>query len=71
MPQPVDLTQSLEQLEDVHWPGPPQDTTALVNAVHELRRRPIGDLRPDDLARPITQDVADRHGARVRTAWSG
>ncbi|WP_061443027.1 contact-dependent growth inhibition system immunity protein [Streptomyces sp. CCM_MD2014] len=57
MPQPVDLTQSLEQLEDVRWPGPPQDTTALVNAVHELRRRPIGDLRPEDLARLITQDV--------------
>ncbi|MFE5599334.1 contact-dependent growth inhibition system immunity protein [Streptomyces coelicoflavus] len=54
---PVDLTRSLEQLEGVRWPGPPQDTTALVTAVHELRRRPIGDLRPGDLARLITQDV--------------
>ncbi|MBR8643579.1 hypothetical protein KEF29_39980 [Streptomyces tuirus] len=36
---------------------PPQDTTSLVKAVHELRRRPVGVLRPDDLARLITQDV--------------
>ncbi|MEU4464998.1 contact-dependent growth inhibition system immunity protein [Streptomyces sp. NPDC024017] len=57
MPQPVDPTQSLEQLEGQRWPDPPQDTTSLVKAVHELRRRPVGDLRPDELARLITQDV--------------
>ena len=57
MPQPVDLTQSLEQLEGQRWPEPPEDTTSLVRAVHELRRRPVGDLRPDELARLITQDV--------------
>ncbi|MFH8895437.1 contact-dependent growth inhibition system immunity protein [Streptomyces coeruleorubidus] len=57
MPQPFDPTQSLEQLEGQRWPDPPQDTTSLVKAVHELRRRPVGDLRPDELARLITQDV--------------
>ncbi|MEU6907262.1 contact-dependent growth inhibition system immunity protein [Streptomyces coeruleorubidus] len=57
MPQPVDPTQTLEQLEGQRWPDPPQDTTSLVKAVHELRRRPVGDLRPDELARLITQDV--------------
>jgi hypothetical protein len=55
--QPVDPTQSLEQLEGQRWPDPPQDTTSLVKAVHELRRRPLGELRPDELARLITQDV--------------
>ncbi|MET7321589.1 contact-dependent growth inhibition system immunity protein [Streptomyces sp. NPDC005549] len=57
MPQPVDPAQSLEQLEGQRWPDPPQDATSLVKAVHELRRRPVGDLRPDELARLITQDV--------------
>ncbi|MFA3873757.1 contact-dependent growth inhibition system immunity protein [Streptomyces sp. MMCC 100] len=57
MPEPVDPAQSVEQLEGQRWPDPPQDATSLVKAVHGLRRRPGGDLRPDELARPITQDV--------------
>ncbi|MFD8431254.1 contact-dependent growth inhibition system immunity protein [Streptomyces coelicoflavus] len=57
MPKHVDPAQSLEQLEGQRWPDPPKDATSLVKAVHELRRRPIGDLRPDELARLITQDV--------------
>lgn len=57
MPQPVDRSQSLEQLEGRRWPDPPQDTTSLVRSVHELRRRPIGTLEPDELARLISQDV--------------
>ncbi|MFD5375001.1 contact-dependent growth inhibition system immunity protein [Streptomyces griseoincarnatus] len=57
MSQPVDPTQSLERLEGQRWPEPPEDATPLVRAVHELRRRPVGDLRPDELARLITQDV--------------
>ncbi|MEW2610334.1 contact-dependent growth inhibition system immunity protein [Streptomyces sp. NPDC047880] len=57
MPQPVDPAQSLEQLEGRRWPDPPQDTTSMVKAVHELRRRPVGTLEPDELARLITQDV--------------
>ncbi|MFF0207385.1 contact-dependent growth inhibition system immunity protein [Streptomyces althioticus] len=57
MSQPVDPTQSLERLEGQRWPEPPEDATSLVRAVHELRRRPVGDLWPDELARLITQDV--------------
>ncbi|MEU0909296.1 contact-dependent growth inhibition system immunity protein [Streptomyces althioticus] len=57
MSQPVDPTQSLERLEGQRWPEPPEDATPLVIAVHELRRRPVGDLRSDELARLITQDV--------------
>ncbi len=55
--QPVDPTQSLERLEGQRWPEPREDATPLVRAVHELRRRPVGHLRSDELARLITQDV--------------
>ncbi|MFC8565519.1 contact-dependent growth inhibition system immunity protein [Streptomyces sp. NPDC057245] len=57
MPESVDPAQSLDQLEGQRWPDPPKDATSLVKAVHELRRRPVGTLRPDELARLITQDV--------------
>ncbi|MFD5909568.1 contact-dependent growth inhibition system immunity protein [Streptomyces massasporeus] len=57
MPQPVDRSQSLEQLEGRRWPDPPQGTTSMVKAVHELRRRPVGTLEPHELARLIGQDV--------------
>ncbi|WP_405873968.1 contact-dependent growth inhibition system immunity protein [Streptomyces sp. NBC_00005] len=57
MPQPVDRTQSLEQLERQRWPDPAEDTTPMVKNVHELRRRPIGTLEPHELARLIGQDV--------------
>ena len=56
MPRPAEPSRSLEQLEG-RWPDPPEDSTSLVRAIHALRRRPIGDLRPDELARLITQDV--------------
>ncbi|MEU4009529.1 hypothetical protein [Streptomyces pseudogriseolus] len=49
MSQPVDPTQSLERLEGQRWPEPPEDATSLVGAVHELRRRPVGDLEDADV----------------------
>ena len=55
MSQPLDLSKSLEELEDRRWPDPPEDTTSLVKAIHELRRRPVGALEPHELARLITQ----------------
>ncbi|MEU2367868.1 contact-dependent growth inhibition system immunity protein [Streptomyces pseudogriseolus] len=55
--RPRDPTQSLERLQGQRWPEPPEDATSLVRAVHALRRRPVGDLRPEELARLITQDV--------------
>ncbi|MEU5647732.1 contact-dependent growth inhibition system immunity protein [Streptomyces pseudogriseolus] len=55
--RPRDPTQSLERLQGQRWPEPPEDATSLVRAVHALRRRLVGDLRPEELARLITQDV--------------
>ncbi|MFE7166303.1 contact-dependent growth inhibition system immunity protein [Streptomyces sp. NPDC057616] len=57
MPQSVDRTKSLEQLEGQRWPDPPAETTSLVRTVHEWRRRPVGTLEPHELARMIGQDV--------------
>lgn len=57
MSQSVDRTKSLEQLDGERWGDPPADATSLVRTVHEWRRRPIGTLEPDELARLIGQDV--------------
>ncbi|WP_234362986.1 contact-dependent growth inhibition system immunity protein [Streptomyces formicae] len=61
MTGPLDRGRSLEELEGHRWPDPPADATALVRAVHEMRRRPVGTLEPHELARLIRQDVG--------TAW--
>ena len=55
VPQPLDTSKSLEELEDDRWPDPPEETTSLVRAIHELRRRPIGTLESHELARLIAQ----------------
>ncbi|MFG2464320.1 contact-dependent growth inhibition system immunity protein [Streptomyces canus] len=57
MSQSVDRAKSLEQLDGERWGDPPGDATSLVRTVHEWRRRPIGTLEPDELARLIGQDV--------------
>ena len=57
MSQSVDRSKSLEQLDGERWGEPPSDATSLVRTVHEWRRRPIGTLEPDELARLIGQDV--------------
>jgi len=57
VPQPIDRSQSLEQLDGQRWPDPPQAMTAMVRNIHELRRRPVGLLEPHELARLIGQDV--------------
>src|SRR3954469_13153268 len=57
MSQSVDRTRSLEQLDGERWGAPPADATSLVRTVPEWRRRPIGTLEPDELARLIGQDV--------------
>ncbi|MFF4061663.1 contact-dependent growth inhibition system immunity protein [Streptomyces sp. NPDC001668] len=57
MPQSGDRSKSLEQLDGERWGEPPADATSLVRTVHEWRRRPIGTLEPDELARLIGQDV--------------
>jgi hypothetical protein len=57
MSQSIDRAKSLEQLDGERWGDPPADATSLVRTVHEWRRRPIGTLEPDELARLIGQDV--------------
>ncbi|WP_078622818.1 contact-dependent growth inhibition system immunity protein [Streptomyces prunicolor] len=57
MSTPVDRSRSLEQLEGQRWPAPPEDTTSMVKNVHELRRRPVGELQTHELARLIGQNV--------------
>jgi hypothetical protein len=52
-----DRNLSIEALEGDRWPDPPEDSTAMVRDVHELRRRPIGTLSPWNLARLIGQGV--------------
>ncbi|MDQ0763460.1 contact-dependent growth inhibition system immunity protein [Streptomyces canus] len=44
-------------MDSERWGDPPADATSLVRTVHEWRRRPIGTLEPDELARLIGQDV--------------
>src|ERR1700754_2866555 len=48
---------SLEQVENDYWGDAPADATRLIQAVHELRRRPIGDLAVEDLRVLIGQQV--------------
>ncbi|MFF7414208.1 contact-dependent growth inhibition system immunity protein [Streptomyces lydicus] len=55
--RPFDRRRSIEELEGSTWPDPPEGSTSLVTSVHALRRRPVGDLTPEELARLIGQNV--------------
>jgi hypothetical protein len=50
---PDDL--SVEQIEDNAWGAPPPGATRLVESVHQLRRKPLRDLEPEDLRVLIAQ----------------
>jgi len=52
---PDDL--SVEQVEDNAWGNPPPGATSLVETVHQLRRKPLRDLEPEDLRVLIAQQV--------------
>jgi hypothetical protein len=52
---PDDL--SVEQIEDNAWGNPPPGATRLVETVHNLRRKPLRDLEPEDLRVLIAQHV--------------
>ncbi|MGW6062195.1 contact-dependent growth inhibition system immunity protein [Streptomyces sp. NPDC055189] len=56
MPEPFDCGRSLEQSEGRHWPEPPAGATPMVRNVYELRRHPVGELEPHELARLIGQN---------------
>ncbi|WP_406839863.1 contact-dependent growth inhibition system immunity protein [Streptomyces sp. AHU1] len=57
MPEDFDRGRSLEELEGLHRPTPPADTTPMVRNVYELRRRPAAALEPHEPARLTGQDV--------------
>jgi hypothetical protein len=48
---------SLEQIEDDAWGDPPADATRLMTTVHQLRRKPVSALTPEDLRVLIGQQV--------------
>ncbi|MEV4925402.1 contact-dependent growth inhibition system immunity protein [Streptomyces roseoverticillatus] len=52
------LDRTLDELDPPRWAAPAADATHLVRKVHELRRVPLGELRPADLRTLITQRVA-------------
>ncbi|MFE7385155.1 contact-dependent growth inhibition system immunity protein [Streptomyces zhihengii] len=53
----IDTARSLEELEGDVWPAPGPPVTALVEAVHALRRRPVGALGTWDMIRLLGQRV--------------
>jgi hypothetical protein len=52
-----DSNQTLEQLEGDRWGDPPADATHLIATVHELRRKPVGQLAAEDLRILLGQQV--------------
>lgn len=48
---------SLEQIERDVWGDPPAEATYLVRTAHELRRKPIGTLTPEDLRLLLGQKI--------------
>ncbi|MEV5546706.1 contact-dependent growth inhibition system immunity protein [Streptomyces sp. NPDC052309] len=52
------LDRTLDELDPPRWTPPAGDATRLVRKVHELRRVPLGELRPADLRILISQQVA-------------
>ncbi|MGW1893509.1 contact-dependent growth inhibition system immunity protein [Streptomyces sp. NPDC002004] len=52
------LDRTLDELDPPRWAAPAADATRLVRTVHELRCKPLGELRPADLRTLVTQRVA-------------
>ena len=57
MTAPSQDLQSLDDIEGMTWGPAPEDATTLVAKVHELRRKPVGELTPEDLRLLIGQQV--------------
>ncbi|WP_239132156.1 contact-dependent growth inhibition system immunity protein [Paractinoplanes durhamensis] len=51
------MDRSLEEIEGDVWGEPPAGATRLVATVHELRRRPVGQLAVEDLRTLVGQQV--------------
>lgn len=48
---------SLEQIEDNEWGEPPADATRLIRTVHDVRRKPLGNLDAEDYRVLLLQQV--------------
>jgi hypothetical protein len=48
---------SLEQIEDNFWGEPPADATRLIRTVHDVRRKPLGQLDAEDYRMLLLQQV--------------
>jgi hypothetical protein len=57
MTAPSQDLQSLDDIEGTTWGPAPEDATTLVAKVHELRRKPVGELTPEDLRLLLGQQV--------------
>lgn len=57
MTAPSQDLQSLDDIEGATWGPAPEGATTLVAKVHELRRKPVGELTPEDLRLLIGQQV--------------
>jgi hypothetical protein len=57
MTAPSSDLRSLDDIEGTTWGPAPVDATALVAKVHELRRKPVGELTPEDLRLLLGQQV--------------
>jgi hypothetical protein len=55
--QPNHGVLSLEQIEQDPWGDPPADATRLIRTTHELRRKPVAALTPEDLRLLIGQQI--------------
>jgi hypothetical protein len=57
MTAPSQDLQSLDDIEGMTWGPAPADATTLVTKVHELRRKPVVELTPEDLRLLLGQQV--------------
>ncbi|WP_346055826.1 contact-dependent growth inhibition system immunity protein [Amycolatopsis dongchuanensis] len=48
---------SLEQIEDEYWGEAPADATRLIRTVHDVRRKPLGQLGAEDYRVLLLQQV--------------
>lgn len=53
----MDVTKSLEELENIYWGDAPKDSSSLVKKCHELRRKKLVDFEIGDLRILIGQEI--------------
>jgi hypothetical protein len=53
----IDITSTLERLENDFWGNPPKDSSKLVIKSHELRKKKLEDFEPADFRLLIGQNI--------------